>query len=104
MKIFLLIIFTVSIHAQIVTVKDQTTKNPLELVSVYNSDPNRALLTNSNGKVNIERLDKNKKIIFRLLGYEKYETTFSELEEDNFIVLMKETTISLDNVVTAPKC
>ena len=101
MKIFLLIIFTVSIHAQIVTVKDQTTKNPLELVSVYNSDPNRALLTNSNGKVNIERLDKNKKIIFRLLGYEKYETTFSELEEDNFIVLMKETTISLDNVVVS---
>jgi hemoglobin/transferrin/lactoferrin receptor protein len=101
MKIFFLIIFTISLHAQIVTVKDQTTQNPLELVSVYNSDPNRALVTNSNGKVNIERLDKNKKIVLRLLGYEKYETTFSELEANNFIVLMKETTISLDNVVVS---
>jgi len=101
MKIFLLLIFAVSLHAQIVTVKDQTTQNPLELVSVYNSDPNRALLTNSNGKVTIEKLDKNKKIVFRLLGYEKFETTFSNLKENNFIVLMKETTISLDNVVVS---
>ncbi|MEJ2103412.1 MAG: TonB-dependent receptor [Ignavibacteriaceae bacterium] len=101
MKIFLLLLFAVSLHAQVVTVKDQTTQNPLELVSVYNSDPNRALLTNSNGKVNIERLDKSKKIVFRLLGYEKYETTFSDLETNNFIVLMKETTISLDNVVVS---
>ncbi|MCW8809476.1 MAG: TonB-dependent receptor [Ignavibacteriaceae bacterium] len=101
MKIFLLLIFAVSLHAQIITVKDQTTQNPLELVSVYNSDPNRALLTNSNGKVNIEKLDKNKKMVFRLLGYEKFETTFSNLKENNFIVLMKETTISLDNVVVS---
>jgi len=101
MKILMLLLFTISLQAQIVTVKDQTTKNPLELVSVYNSDPNRALLTNSNGKVNIERLDKNKKIVFQLLGYEKLEATFSDLEANNFIVLMKETTISLDNVVVS---
>jgi hemoglobin/transferrin/lactoferrin receptor protein len=101
MKILLLLIFTISLHAQIVTVKDRTTQSPLELASVYNSDPNRALVTNSNGKVNIERLDKNKKIVFQLLGYEKYEATYSDLEANNFIVLMKETTISLDNVVVS---
>lgn len=101
MKIFLLIIFTISLHAQIVTVKDQVTQSPLELVSVYNSDPNRALVTNSNGKVNIERLDKNKKIVFQLLGYEKLETTYSDLEANNFIAPMKETTISLGNVVVS---
>lgn len=88
-------------HAQIVTVKDQVTQSPLELVSVYNSDPNRALVTNSNGKVNIERLDKNKKIVFQLLGYEKLETTYSDLEANNFIAPMKETTISLGNVVVS---
>ena len=101
MKIFFLIIFTISLHAQIVTVKDQVTQSPLELVSIYNSDPNRALLTNPNGKVNIERLDKNKKIILQLLGYERFETTYSDLEANNFIVLMKATAISLDNVVVS---
>ena len=101
MKIFLILIFTISLHAQIVTVKDQVTQSPLELVSIYNSDPNRALLTNPNGKVNIERLDKNKKIILQLLGYERFETTYSDLEANNFTVLMKATAISLDNVVVS---
>ncbi len=86
-------------YSQVITVKDQATDKPLELVSVYNSDPNRSLLTNSNGKVDISKLDKDKKIIFRLIGYEKIETTFNKLEKDNFVVLMKSTTISLDNVV-----
>ncbi len=103
MKTFLLLIFLLNIplFSQIVTVKDRDTQNPLELVSVYNSDPNRAVLTNSNGKVDIIRLDKEKLIIFRLIGYERIEVMYSRLEEDNFIVLMTQTTISLDNVVVS---
>ncbi len=103
MKTFLLLIFLLNIplFSQIVTVKDRDTQNPLELVSVYNSDPNRAVLTNSNGKVDISRLDKEKPIIFRLIGYERIQVMYSKLEEDNFIVLMTQTTISLDNVVVS---
>jgi len=95
-NILLLILFlNVAMYAQVVTVKDKATQNPLELVSVYNSDPNRALLTGSNGKVDIGKLDKSKPIIFRLIGYERIELTISQIEENNFIVLMNQTTISL---------
>ena len=103
MKKLLLVILLLNavLYSQVVTVKDKETQNPLELVSVYNSDPNRALLTNSSGKVDIARLDKTKPVIFRLLGYEKIELTFSQLEGNGFVVLMEETTIALDNVVVS---
>ena len=96
-----ILLLNFSSYAQIVTVKDRATQNPLELVSVYNSDPNRAVLTNSNGKVDISRLDKQKSIIFRLIGYEKIELMFSQIEEDSYTVLMEQTAISLDNVVVS---
>ena len=99
--LLLILLFNVALYSQVVTVIDKATQNPLELLSVYNSDPNRALLTNSNGKVNIERLDKSKPIIFRLIGYERTELTYSQIEKDGFIVLMKETAISLDNIVVS---
>ena len=99
--LLLILLFNVALYSQVVTVIDKATRNPLELVSVYNSDPNRVLLTNSNGKVNIERLDKSKPIIFRLIGYERTELTYSQIEKDGFIVLMKETAISLDNIVVS---
>ncbi len=101
MKLFWAIIFlyNISLFPQVVTVKDQSTGNPLELVSIYNSDPNRSILTNSNGKADISKLDKTKKIIFRIIGYEKLELSFSEIEENDFEILMKATAISLDNVV-----
>jgi len=101
-NILLLILFlNVATYAQVVTVEDKATQNPLELVSVYNSDPNRALLTGSNGKVDIGKLDRSKPIIFRLIGYERIGLTFSQIKENNFVVLMEQTAISLDNVVVS---
>ena len=101
MKILITIIFlyNISLLPQVVTVKDNSTRNPLELVSIYNSDPNRSILTNSSGKADISRLDKSKKIIFRIIGYEKLELNYDEIERNEFEIFMKATTISLDNVV-----
>ena len=101
MKLFisLILLINISLFAQVVTVRDLSTNNPLELVSIYNQDPNRSILTNSSGKADISKLDKNKKIVFRILGYEKLELTYDEVKQANFDVYMKATTISLDNVV-----
>lgn len=86
-------------YSQVVTVKNQDNQNALELVSVYNTDPNRSLLTNSNGKVDISYLNKNLPIVFRLIGFEKLELTYGEIEKNNFVVNLKTAAISLDNVV-----
>lgn len=99
--LLLFLLLNTALCSQVITVNDEATQNPLELVSVYNSDPNRALLTNSKGKMDIGRLDRTKPIVFRLTGYEKLEIMFSEIEKSNFIVFMKQTSISLDNVVVS---
>ncbi len=101
MKLFIsfILLFNISAFAQVVTVKDVSTNNPIELVSIYNSDPNRSILTNSSGKADISKLDKTKKIVFRILGYEKLELTSDEIKAMNFDIHMKATAISLDNVV-----
>ena len=65
----LIILFTFSLNAQIVTVKDAATEKPLEVVSVYSNDLNRALITNPNGQVDIKSLNKSNEIIFRLIGF-----------------------------------
>lgn len=103
MKKILLLILLLStiVSAQIVTVKDQSTNKPLELVAIYNSDPNRSVLTNTSGQADIGRIDKSKPIVFRLIGYEKTELSYSRLEENNFIVLISPTAISLDNIVVS---
>lgn len=103
MKLILILIFLlcVIIYPQVVTVKDKNTNKPLELVAVYNSDPNRAVLTNTNGQADISRIDKSNPVIFRLIGYEKTELTYSQIEENSFIVLIMPTSISLDNIVVS---
>lgn len=99
----LIILFTFSLNAQIVTVKDAATEKPLEVVSVYSTDLNRALITNPNGQVDIKSLNKSNEIIFRLIGYEKLSFSYNQLKEMNFIVKMKEQAVSIENVIVSAK-
>ncbi len=99
----LIILFTFSLNAQIVTVKDAATEKPLEVVSVYSNDLNRALITNPNGQVDIKSLNKSNEIIFRLIGYEKLSFSYNQLKEMNFIVKMKEQAVSIENVIVSAK-
>ncbi|MGE5797859.1 MAG: TonB-dependent receptor domain-containing protein [Ignavibacteria bacterium] len=99
--LLLLLLFRIAVYSQVVTVKDAEDQYPLELVSIYNIDPNGAIHTNTNGKADISKLDKTKLFVFRLLGYEKLELSFEEIEKNNFTILMVQTSISLDNVVVS---
>ncbi|PIP79111.1 MAG: TonB-dependent receptor, partial [Ignavibacteria bacterium CG22_combo_CG10-13_8_21_14_all_37_15] len=98
-KIILLTFFMAAFSfAQTVTVKDTDSKIPLELVTVYSTDINRALTTNSKGKVDISPLKNSKQISFKLLGYEKIALSFSELSQNNYEVFLKEAPIAIGNV------
>lgn len=101
-KIILLTFFMAAFSfAQTVTVKDTDSKIPLELVTVYSTDINRALTTNSKGKVDISPLKNSKQISFKLLGYEKIALSFSELSQNNYEVFLKEAPIAIGNVVVS---
>jgi hemoglobin/transferrin/lactoferrin receptor protein len=103
MKIVLLLAFLLNmiVCAQVVTVKEKNTNQPLELVAIYNSDPNRSVLTNNNGQADISRIEKEKPIMFSLIGYEKVKLNYSQIEKDNFIVSLTQTLVTLGNVVVS---
>ena len=101
--IILILFLAIGESAQVVIVKDLDNGKPLELVSVYSTDLNRSLITNSKGIVNIKELNGSAKIIFKLIGYERLELSFSEISNLNNIVKLKPQAISLENVLVSAK-
>ena len=101
--IILILFLAIGVSAQVVIVKDLDNGKPLELVSVYSTDLNRSLITNSKGIVNIKELNGSAKIIFKLIGYERLELSFSEISNLNNIVKLKPQAISLENVLVSAK-
>ncbi|MHC1738225.1 MAG: TonB-dependent receptor [Ignavibacteriaceae bacterium] len=85
--------------AQVVTVKDAATEKPLINVTVYANDPNRALTTDSYGKVNLNSFKGKTQIIFRLIGYKKMEISYDQIIRDNYEVFLNEEPISLSNII-----
>ncbi len=105
MNKFILLIFFIAAtaYAQIVTVKDETTKKPLELVSVYNLELNRALTTDSKGRVDIKMLKESESISFRLMGYETKTVSLDEITSGDNTVYLKEQPISISNVIVSAR-
>lgn len=96
---FLVLLISFCINAQIVTVKDSKSNKSLELVSVYSTDLNRALITDAKGRVDISSFKGSKELIFRLVGYEKLIIKYDELSLNKFIISMSEKPISIENVI-----
>jgi hemoglobin/transferrin/lactoferrin receptor protein len=101
--LFLLLLFFLitakSLFAQTITIKDFTTNQPLEIVTIYSEDLQRSALSDAKGNADISLLKNAEKIRFQLLGYENIVKSYKQLEENNFIVLMKPSSISIDEVV-----
>jgi hemoglobin/transferrin/lactoferrin receptor protein len=100
MKIFLAFLFSFSVtsEGQEITVKEKTALYPLEHVSIYAEDLNASAVTGIDGKADLKEFEGSVKIIFRLIGYETIELSFAEVKEKDFIVLMEETPVTLEQV------
>lgn len=85
--------------AQVITVKDAVTQKPLINVTVYANDPNRALTTDTYGKVNLNSFKGSDQIVFRLIGYKKKEISYNQIIKDNYDVSLHEDPISLSNII-----
>lgn len=86
-------------NAQIITIQDQDTEQPLELVTLISKSTNTYATTNSNGKADISTLKDAEKIEIRTLGYKSIVKSYSELTSGNLIVSLQPSNISMDEVV-----
>ncbi len=98
---FLLLLMSASLDAQVITVKDRETGQPLELVRIFSASPKALTATNKNGQADISAFKGAEKIEFRLIGYRRTEKRYDEVASENSVVYLSPSQISSDEVVVS---
>ncbi len=84
--------------AQIITIKESTTGEPLELVTIISQRPQLLELTNAKGQADLGKFKVAEAIEIRLLGYRALRTDFIKLEKAGFEVALEKSNIGLQQV------
>lgn len=93
------LLFTYYSSAQIVTVQDQKTSDPVAFATLSTADGKRFTTTNSHGKADISLFKEADLIEIRSLGYQTQRKTISEIEASGFLILLEISNLNLDEVV-----
>ncbi|MCW9041696.1 MAG: TonB-dependent receptor, partial [Flavobacteriales bacterium] len=103
MKKIMLVVCMCSISlmsiSQIITIKDNKTNLPLEMVSIVSIQPRIATFTNVKGQADITDFKTSEKIELRLIGYKAIQKSYVELELLSFEIVLEDAGLSLDEVV-----
>jgi hemoglobin/transferrin/lactoferrin receptor protein len=86
-------------YTQIITIKDQENNEPIELASLSSESPKAFVTTNSKGKADISAFKNSEKIEIVVFGYQPIYKSYTELEASGFVVNLKPTIITLEDVV-----
>lgn len=86
-------------QAQTLTVRDEVDRQPLDLVTIASESPKASTITDIRGKADIGPFKGATTITIRIIGYETATYSYSELENMQYNVFLKQSNISLDEVV-----
>jgi hemoglobin/transferrin/lactoferrin receptor protein len=89
------------VSAQVITIKDKTTSESLELATITSNAPRAFAITNIKGQADISAFSGSEIIEIRMLGYEKLQTSYTLISQNNFIIKMIVSKLSLDDVVVS---
>ncbi|MCK9292302.1 MAG: TonB-dependent receptor [Bacteroidales bacterium] len=90
-----------SAYTQIVTVIDNETHEPLDLVTFSSESPKAFTMTNGKGQADLASFAASEKIEVRLLGYKTETVSFADLQELGFELKLQRTYINLDQIVVS---
>ncbi len=85
--------------SQVITITDEESGQPLDLVTLMSSNPKAFTTTNAEGQADITAFQGAETIEIRTLGYETLIRSFDELEATDFLLAMPLSNISIDQVV-----
>ena len=88
-------------QAQTITIKDQQSKMPLEMVSIISEGQYNYTLTNAQGQANISAFEHSKKIQIRMISYKTITLTYAELKAQKFVILLEPSNLNLGEVVVS---
>jgi hemoglobin/transferrin/lactoferrin receptor protein len=86
-------------YGQTITIKEQETNNPIELVTLSSATSKVYATTNSKGQADISAFKNVEKIEIRSLGYKTIIKSYAELEAAGFVITLETSNLNLDEVV-----
>lgn len=86
-------------YAQTITIKDENTNEAIELATITASNSKLYTTTNAKGQAIIAKFENADVIEIRSLGYQTVKTSYAKLSNNNFVLLLQPSNLSLDEVV-----
>ena len=86
-------------QAQVITVLDQETAEPLILATIQSQNSNFFVTTDEQGKADLSELHRTDTVEIRLLGYKTEICSFDQLKKASYVVQLFHTGLSLDDIV-----
>lgn len=98
---FFVVLLFINLKAtsQILKVVNEETKETLEKVTIYNQKTKDYLTTNEKGKVDISSFKNADQLEIRFLGFKTKFKSYSDIQNNNFIVELEPSTLSMDEIV-----
>lgn len=96
-------LFILPVAAQVVTVVDSKTNEPLVNVAVYNKSKSKAAVSDIEGQVDLVTFNDNEAIYFQSISYATFKTSKSKLPKDKFIKLQQQSDFFNPIVLSASK-
>ncbi|MDO6390313.1 TonB-dependent receptor [Pontibacter sp. BT731] len=90
-----------SAFAQVLTVKDQVSQQPLEMVQLSGKQSTPTNFTDSKGKVDVSPFKGLDSIVVRLVGYDQKVLSYSQFQRMGFQLYLRENKIALSTVVVS---
>ncbi|HPI80764.1 MAG TPA: TonB-dependent receptor plug domain-containing protein [Cyclobacteriaceae bacterium] len=88
-------------YSQTITIKEQGTNKPLDLVTLSSQDPKAFAVTNGNGQADISGFKGSEKIEIRMLGFQTQVKGYDEIVSSGNELWMEPSNLNLDEVVVS---
>ncbi|MBL6445898.1 TonB-dependent receptor [Fulvivirga sp. 29W222] len=88
-------------YSQVITIKDQQTGEPLEMVALISKQPKAYATTNAEGKADISSFRGAEKIIIHLIGYKRVTKSYDELQHESFNLNLAHSEFTMEEVVVS---
>ena len=88
-------------YSQTVTITDELTEEPVEMVILMSDAPKAYASTNTKGQANIDGFKNSKSIQVYAYGYQTQNLSYESLSQSNFSLSLSRTNINLEEIVIA---
>ena len=99
---FSLFLFSITIsNAQVITVVDKESEEPIFNVAIFNKDKSKSVLTDFDGKADLEQFSSSEILFFRHISHDEYHFTKRQLLNRGSVVAMQPNENLLSEVVVS---